>query len=389
MERGPIGRYVTGDLGAASYRAFLPGPLPPSPPLELDRLLLPLVLAQRALTRMDATASALPNRAALIYSYLRREAVLSSQIEGSRSSLSDLLAFEAGEAPGVPIDDVREVSNYVQALEYGLERIADGAPIANALLRALHAILLSSQRGSAMHPGHFRHAQNWIGGSHPGNAEFVPPFPDDVAPCMRALELFVNANPSADGLPPLLRAGLAHLQFETIHPFFDGNGRIGRLLIMLILARADDLRYPALPLSLYLLRRRPVYYHMLNRVRHTGDWEAWLTFFLQGVRETAGDALTTMERLTELWDGDRARIGQSGARRANSARRVHNALCRHPVQSLTGIVAQTGLTFPTASAAMEHLVSLDIAREITGGRRNRLFAYHSAMDLLNQGAEVP
>lgn len=385
MERGAIGQYVDGEFGGAAYRAFLPGPLPPTPPLDLLDLLLPVVTAQCALDRMEITASVLPNREMLTYSYVRKEAVLSSQIEGSRSSLSDLMSFESGEAPGAPTDDVREVSNYVRALEYGMQHVKEGFPVSNELLRELHGILLSSGRGSAMYPGRFRHGQNWISGDHPGNAEFVPPFPEDVEPCMRALERFINAE--GDGLPSLIRAGLSHLQFETIHPFFDGNGRVGRLLMILILHRAGDLQYPVLYLSLYLLKHRSVYYRLLDRVRRTGDWEAWLAFFLDGVQEAAGSAYATMESLVALRDSDRARIRDSGYP-VNSALLVHDALAHRPVQSLTATVERTGLTFPTAAAAMGNLARLGIAQEITGGRRNRLFAYSSYLDILNEGTEV-
>ena len=386
MERGAIGRYVDGEFGGTAYRAFLPGPLPPNPPLELNGLLLRILAAQRALDRMDTMASVLPRRDTLTYSYVRKEAVLSSQIEGSRSSLSDLMSFESSEAPGVPADDdVREVSNYVRALEYGMQRIAEGSPVSNQLIRELHGILLSSGRGNAMYPGRFRHGQNWIGGNHPGNAEFVPPFPEDVEPCMRALERF--ANNQDDGLPSLIRAGLAHLQFETIHPFFDGNGRVGRLLILLILHLAGDLKYPVLYLSLYLLRHRSVYYRLLDRVRRTGDWEAWLYFFLDGVQESAESALTTMERLAALCDGDRERIVDSGYP-VNSALRVHDALINRPIQPLSVTVEQTGLSFTTAAATMDNLARLGIVDEITGGRRNRLFAYRDYLDALSEDTAV-
>ena len=217
MERGAIGRYVSAEFDRVHYRAFLPTYLPPDPPLEFSELMLPTVRALRAVDRMDFTAPRLPNHELLSYSYVRKEAVLSSQIEGSRSSLSDLMSYEISEAPGTPIDDVKEVSNYVKALEHGLRRIEQGDTISNQLIREMHAILLSSGRGSKMYPGQFRHEQNWIGGDHPGNAAFVPPFPEDVEPCMRALERFLSTQD--DGFPSLVRAGLAHLQFETIHPF--------------------------------------------------------------------------------------------------------------------------------------------------------------------------
>ena len=385
MERGTIGHYVSAEFDRVAYRAFLPTTLPPDPPLDFGDLMLPTVRALRAVDRMDFTAPRLPNYELLIYSYVRKEAVLSSQIEGSRSSLSDLIAYEVSEAQGAPIDDVREVSNYVKALEYGLRRIEQGEMLSNQMIREMHAMLLSSGRGSRMYPGQFRHEQNWIGGDHPGNADFVPPFPEDVGPCMRALERFLRTQD--DGLPSLVRAGLAHLQFETIHPFFDGNGRIGRLLIILMLCQAGDLQSPVLYPSLYLLRNRSRYYQMLEHVRRTGDWEVWMTFFLEGIQESAENAFDTIARLDNEFAEDRTRIEDSDYP-AGSAFRVHDALMNRPVQSLSKVSEHTGLTFPTAATAMENLVRLGIAQEITGGRRNRLFAYSKCLEILNEGTEI-
>ena len=389
MERGAIGRYMDGAWEGKAYSAFLPSPLPPNPPLELGDLMLPIVQTVRAIGRMDFTAPLLPNRELLTYSYIRKEAVLSSQIEGSQSSLSDLMSFEISEAPGVPTDDVKEVSNYVKALEHGLSRIDQGEPVSNRLIKELHGILLSSGRGSEKYPGQFRHDQNWINGNqpsnHPGNAAYVPPFAEDVEPCMRALERFIGNQD--DGLPSLIRAGLVHVQFETIHPFFDGNGRIGRLLILLILYQAGDLQSPALSPSLYLLQHRSLYYQMLERVRSTGDWEVWLTFFLEGIRAGAEDAFDTVQRLSVLFEENRTRIRDSGYP-VNSALRVHDALQSHPIQSLSEITEQTRLTFPTVATAMENLTKLGIAREITGGLRNRIFVYIGYLVILNEGTAV-
>ena len=385
MERGAIGRYMDGVWEGRSYSAFQPSPLPPKPPLKLGDLMLPIVQTVRAIARMDFTAPVLLNRELLTYSYVRKEAVLSSQIEGSQSSLSDLISFEISAAPGAHTDDVREVSNYVKVLEHGLSRIDQGEPVSNRLIREMHGILLSSGRGSEKYPGQFRHDQNWINGNHPGNAAYVPPFAEDVEPCMRALERFIGNQD--DGLPSLIRAGLVHVQFETIHPFFDGNGRIGRLLILLILYQAGDLQSPALSPSLYLLQHRSLYYQMLERVRSTGDWEVWLTFFLEGIRAGAEDAFDTVQRLSVLFEENRTRIRDSGYP-VNSALRVHDALQSHPIQSLSEITEQTGLTFPTVATAMENLVNLGIAREITGGQRNRLFAYSDCFDILNEGTVV-
>ena len=264
-----------------------------------------LEAATLALGRLDAISTLLPDDAIFLYAYVRKEAVLSSQIEGTQSTLSDLLLFELEEAPGVPVEDVVEVSNYVAALNHGLRRLEEGFPLSNRLIREIHEVLLSRGRGSDKAPGEFRRSQNWIGGTRPGNAEFVPPPHTAVPDCMTALERFYHAD---DGMPFLVRAGLAHVQFETIHPFLDGNGRVGRLLITLLLCNAGVLRQPLLYLSLYFKQRRSEYYDLLNRVRRTGDWEEWLAFFLEGVRVTAEGAVATSRRLVEVFASDRAAI---------------------------------------------------------------------------------
>jgi Fic family protein len=310
--------------------------------------------------------------------------VLSSQIEGTQSSLSDLLLFELDEAPGVPLDDVVEVSNYVAALDHGLTRLHEGFPLSSRLIREIHEVLLSRGRGSSKAPGEFRSSQNWIGGSRPGNAAFVPPPPLLVPDCMAALERFLHAE--GGGLPVLVRAGLAHVQFETIHPFLDGNGRVGRLLITLLLCHAGVLREPLLYLSLYFKQHRPTYYELLDRVRHDGDWEAWLSFFLEGVKQVAEGAVATAERLGAMFRSDRARIEGAG-RRAGSALRVHEALKVRPIQSMSTAREAAVLSFPAASSAMDLLVELGIARELTGKRRNRLFVYDQYLNVLSEGTE--
>ena len=337
-----------------------------------------------ALGRLDSVTVLLPQPTLFIYAYIRKEAVLSSQIEGTQSSFSDLVMFESDEAPGTPIGDVVEVSSYVAALEHGVERMRGGLPLSNRLIREIHGVLLSEGRGSEKSPGEFRTSQNWIGGSRPGNADFVPPPPTEVGDCMGELERFLHAK--EDGTPVLLRAGLAHVQFETIHPFLDGNGRVGRLLITLFLCHAGVLREPLLYLSLYFKQHRLAYYDLLDEVRRTGDWEAWLAFFLNGVRETAEGAVATATRLTDLFKTNAARIEELG-RRAGSALRVHQALTSHPVRSLSQVCNYSGLTPPTASSAMKSLVELGIAREITGRRRGRLFAYDGYLSILNEGTE--
>jgi Fic family protein len=387
MQRGETGRYEVTNVGGEQVRAFVPAPLPPSPPLVLDGALQrALEAAVLAVGRLDGVSTLLPDKALFLYAYVRKEAVLSSQIEGTQSSLSDLLLFELEEAPGVPLDDVVEVSNYVAALDHGLARLGEGFPLSNRLIREIHGVLLARGRGSGKDPGEFRRSQNWIGGSRPGNAIFVPPPHTAVPDAMAALERFLHARD--DGLPVLVRAALAHVQFETIHPFLDGNGRVGRLLITFLLCHEGVLGEPLLYLSLYLKQNRSAYYELLDRVRRTGDWEAWLVFFLEGVRQVADGAVTTVERLGAVFGEDGARI-QGEGRRAGSALRVHQALKARPIQSMPALCASTRLSFPAVSSAMDLLVQLGIARELTGKRRNRLFLYDRYLAILNEGTETP
>jgi Fic family protein len=384
VKRGETGRYEATTVDGESVRAFVPDPIPPTLPLDFDGgLQQTLEAATLALGRLDGVSTLLPDTSLFLYTYVRKEAVLSSQIEGTQSSLSDLLLFELAEAPGVPRDDVVEVSNYVAALEHGLARLGDGFPLSNRLIREIHGVLLSRGRGSGKAPGEFRRSQNWIGGTRPGNAHFVPPPHTAVEDCMAALERFLHAE---GGLPVLVRAGLAHVQFETIHPFLDGNGRVGRLLITFLLCHAGVLREPLLYLSLHFKQHRPTYYDLLDRVRREGDWESWLAFFLEGVRDTADGAVATARRLAAMFQEDRRQIEPAG-RRAGSALRVHEALKAHPLLSLPAICQRTGLSFPAASSAVDLLLERGIARELTGKRRNRLFLYDKYLAILNEGTE--
>ena len=385
MERGPTGHYGFTEYRGEQVQAFMPYPLPPDPPLELaDNLLHKLERATLALGRLDAISTLLPDKDLFIYAYVRKEAVLSSQIEGTRSSLSDLLMFEADEAPGAPVDDVLEVSTYVDALVYGLGQIANGRSLSSQLIREIHGRLLAEGRGSSFNPGEFREQQNWIDGTHPNNARFVPPPHSAISDCMAELVGFLDAKD--DGIPTLVRAGLAHLQFETIHPFLDGNGRIGRLIITLFLCYAGLLQEPLLYLSLYLKQHRSVYYQRLDWVRQTGDWERWLAFFLDGVQETAEGAWNTSQRLRQLFAADRNSI-QQNRRRANAALRVQEALMARPIVSLSEVRRRTGLSFSGASSGMDMLVDMGIAREFTDRRRNRLFAYDEYLAILSEGTE--
>ena len=386
MRRGETGRYEGVVAGGESVRAFVPAPLPPAPPLVLDGgLERTLEGAVAGVGRLDGVSTLLPSRELFLYTYVRKEAVLSSQIEGTQSSLADLLLFELDEVPGVPLDDVVEVSSYVAALDHGLARMRSGFPLSSRLIREIHGVLLAKGRGSSKEPGEFRRTQNWVGGSRPGNAVFVPPPHSAVPECMAVLERFLHADD--DGLSMLVRAALAHVQFETIHPFLDGNGRVGRLLITLLLCHAGLLREPLLYLSLYLKQHRAEYYALLDAVRRDGDWEAWLAFFLRGVRETADGAFSTAQRLVAMFDRDREQIEASG-RRAGSALRVHDAMKARPIVSLPAVCEATGLSFPAASSGMEVLEGLGIASELTGKKRKRLWRYAGYVDVLSEGTEV-
>lgn len=367
-----------------SVRSFVPPPLPPVPPVRLDGLQHLLEQANQAIGRLDGLASILPDLSLLIYTYVRKEAVLSSQIEGTQSSLSDLLMFENDEAPGVPISDVEEVSNYVAAMTHGLQRLRDGFPLSLRLIREIHGILLSGGRGSKKQPGEFRTSQNWIGGTRPGNAAFVPPPPELVLDCMGKLELFLHEK--ALNLPVLIKAALVHVQFETIHPFLDGNGRLGRLLITFLLCAEEILHEPILYLSLYFKAHRTAYYELLDRVRTKGDWEAWLDFFLIGVKETADQAATAARRIVALFDRHEKQINALG-RPAASVLRVFQHMQRNPIVSIPAAAQKIGISAPTVAKSLDHMRQLGILREVTGRVRHRLFVYEEYLAILNEGTE--
>jgi Fic family protein len=318
--------------------------------------------------------------------YVRKEAVLSSMIEGTQSSLSDLLMFEFEHQPGVPLDDVQEVSNYVAALYLGLQRLNEDFPLSLRLIREIHGVLLSKGRGAEKEPGEFRRSQNWIGGSRPGNAIFVPPPPEQVLECMGKLELFLHDLP--DKTPVIVKAALAHVQFETIHPFLDGNGRLGRLLITLIFCSHHILKEPMLYLSLYFKTHRDRYYQLLNSVRLTGDWESWLEFFADAVIETATQAVDTAQQLMRLASDDGTRVNQL-KRISGSANLVHKAMLERPMAPPNWVRQKTQLSQATVNACLRELVTLGIVKEVTGQKRNRLYSYTQYISIMNQGTELP
>jgi Fic family protein len=387
MKRELQGRYVTISTVGEKAQAFVPAPLPPRPPIDwTPELRSKFDQALLALGRLDSVSTLLPDTSLFLYMYVRKEAVLSSMIEGTQSSLSDLLLFELDQEPGVPLDDVREVSHYVAALDHGLRLLEEGLPLSLRLFREIHGVLLTKGRGSHQTPGEFRRSQNWIGGTRPSNAAFVPPPAEEVLECMSKLELFLHDQP--EPTPALLKAALAHVQFETIHPFLDGNGRLGRLLITLLLCEQKILREPMLYLSLYFKTHRPYYYELLNKVRLTGDWEVWLDFFAEAVIVTATQAVATAQQLLDLSKRDRDKISSLG-RAAASTLQVHRALMEHPIATSGSLVARTGITPATVNKALGHLEQLGIVKELTAQKRNRLFSYEGYIEIMSRGTELP
>jgi Fic family protein len=381
------GAKVSRSLDGKKYMAFIPKPLPPSPALEMSHELYDLLeKANRALGRLDGVTTILPDAYLFTYFYLRKEAVLSSQIEGTQSSLSELLLFESEHAPGVPLDDPKQVLNYVNAMYHGLQSIKSvkGLPLSLRLLKEMHKILLTGARGQTEDPGEFRVVQNWIGGTHPSNAVYVGPPQEKVMECLDRFEKFLYGIP--EPTPVLIKAALAHVQFESIHPFKDGNGRLGRLLITLLLCAEGALSEPMLYLSLFFKAHRQEYYACLQSVRETGDWESWLRFMLTGVIETAEQACTSARQILQLFDADRKRIEGLG-RVANSMLRVHWLLQHKAIISIKTAVQELNISEPTVGSCIKRLIELGIVREATGWRRNRMFLYDQYIKILNEGTE--
>lgn len=382
-----LGRRVAISTAGERAEAFVPPSLPPDPPVRLGELQVLLGQAHEAVGRLDGIRWVLPDPEMFLYMYVRKEALLSSQIEGTQSSLSELLRFENENAPGAPENaDVIEVSNYVEALYHGLGRIRaekKGLPVSSRLIREVHKKLLSRGRGSTKLPGRFRTSQNWIGGTRPGNAIYVPPPHEEVPALMSDLENFLHEDA---GLPPLVKAALAHVQFETIHPFLDGNGRAGRLLITLYLCECGVLAEPLLYLSLHFKTHRAEYYDRLTAVRLRGDWEGWLRFFLEGVVETCRQATETARRLLRLFEEDRRRIENVG-RPTSSSIRLHQLLQRRALISAPWAARELAVSPPTATSAIGRLERLGIISEITGRKWGRMFAYKQYLNILEEGTK--
>lgn len=388
MQRGAQGSIRSHKTGNETVRAFVPHRLPPTPALQLDdpELRAALDKAMYALGGLATISAALPDTSVFLYSYVRKEAVLSSMIEGTQSSLSDLLLFELDEVPGVPLDDVTEVSRYVAALETGQQLLADGLPVCNRLIKAIHQELLAGGRGSALQPGVFRTSQNWIGGTRPGNAAFVPPPADAVVECMSDLEKYLNETDTSHSA--LVQSALAHVQFETIHPFLDGNGRVGRLLIALLLCESGLLPQPLLYISLFLKTHRTEYYRLLDAVRFEGAWEEWLMFFAEAVSVTSEQAIGTVLELQSLMKTDKQQVMSVG-RSSGSVLQVFDVLCERPVVNASMLQEKLALSVPTINAALKALEKLSIVQEMTGASRHRVYAYTQYLDVLNRSTGLP
>ncbi len=385
LEAAPrASRFESRPLGGEMVNYHFPGSLPPQPMPDLMDFHSRLERANQALGRLDGISVVLPDIAIFLYSYMRKEALLSSQIEGTQSSLSDLLHYESEDAEGVPIIDVQEVSNYIRAMNHGLGVLEDGFPLSLRLIRDIHRELLAKGRGSDKQPGEFRTTQNWIGGTRPGNAFYVPPPPESVPDYMSELERFLHFD--SPSMPVLVKAAIAHVQFESIHPFLDGNGRLGRLLITFLLCYERMLSHPLLYLSLYFKQNRDLYYRLLTEVRTTGNWAAWIEFFLTGVEETARGAFQAAQRIREIHERDRQSLSDL-RREGPTVLRVFEAFRRTPGLTIKAAQAKTGLTFPPVSKAMKILCDLKILRETSGKQRGQFFVYDEYLAILSEGTE--
>ena len=380
-QKGRAGQYIR---QVAGYSAFIPTQLPPVPPLKMDDETLTLISqADRALGRLDGSIQTLPDPDLFVFMYIRKEAVFSSQIEGTQSSLDDVLEAEADLLNPRRPGDAHEVLNYVKALRYGLERLKE-LPVSIRLIREIHKQLLEEARGREQNPGELRTTQNWIGpsGSRLNQATFIPPPPDVVPHALGQLESFLH---ETDPMPSLVKIGLAHAQFETIHPFLDGNGRMGRLLITFLLCERNILQKPVLYLSHYLKRHRTQYYDMLQNIRDNGSWEEWIKFFLTAVAEVSLEATTTARRIVNLREEHRRIITENFGRTAANGLRVFEGLFSQPITSVKALANQTQVSFTAANQLMQRFMEHRILIEMTGHTRNRVFGYRSYIDLFTDG----
>lgn len=384
MKNTRIGIYKIKKVPGESYKAYIPSKLPPEPPINFEALYPYLEKATLALAELNSITQIIPNTDLFIYMYVRKEALLSSQIEGTQSSFSDLILFEHQQKPNVSVEDVEEVSNYVRAINHGLERIKNGFPLSLRLLREIHRVLLSGGRGIQMLPGEFRRSQNWIGGTRPGNAFFVPPPSEDLMDCLSDLEKFICNDENT--MPILLKAGIAHVQFETIHPFLDGNGRLGRLLITLLLCTSGMLHEPILYLSLYLKQNRTTYYDLLQQVRTHGTWEIWLEFFLEGVWKSAKQAINTAKEINHLFEQDLKKIDTLGRAKFSCIEALEQ-LKKLPQVSVPLLSELLNMTAPTARSSLNHLLELGILEEMSGKKRDKIYVYRRYLNILEEGTD--
>jgi Fic family protein len=377
-----IGKYITQKITGEPYKAYIPPKLPLQPPIDLVKLYPYLEKATLALGEVNSRIQLIPNMALFVYMYARKEALFSSQIEGTQSSFSDLMLFEHHQKPTVSLADVEEVSSYVKAMSYGLKRLNDDFPLSLRLLREVHKILLAHGRGSASLPGEFRRSQNWIGGTRPGNALYVPPPVEFLDSCLSNFEKFLHDN----NLPILIKAGIAHLQFESIHPFLDGNGRLGRLLITLLLCNSGMLNEPILYLSLYLKQHRQIYYELLQEVRLHGNWETWLEFFLEAIFTSSKDVIHTTIKINNLFESDLDKIATLG-RAKYSCEQVFEFLKKLPEVTVPLLAKELNISAPTARTALNHMVNLGVLEEVSGKKRDKIYLYRQYLNILEEGAE--
>ena len=380
MQRIQHGKLIKSSLvGNEPYNVYIPEALPPIPQINMAEISRTLEKANIAIGELNGAYDAGIDPFIINYMYVRKEAVLSSQIEGTQSTLDDLMRYESGSSIGVPVDDVAEVSSYVAAMNHGLKRVQGGFPLSLRLIRELHKILLTNVRGHFKMPGEFRWSQNWIGGTRPGNAAFVPPSPEMVGDLLSSMEKFLHAK---DNIPVLVKAALVHQQFETIHPFLDGNGRIGRLLITFFLCVQGFLRSPFLYLSLFFKRHRDIYYEMLSLPRKNGDWEKWINFFLEGVTVSANDAKDTLIKIKNLFICDDMKITQLGRSR-DSAQQVFAVFKQKPLLTIAEITAGTGLSKPTAISSVKRLIDLGIVKNKSEKKWGQIYSYTGYVDLIS------
>ena len=378
MERGIQGKLLKCSVTSECYEAYIPNNLPPKPEIDIQSVSSLLEKANQAIGALNGVISTVPDSAIINYMYVRKEALLSSQIEGTQSTLDDLLKYESNQTQGIPVEDASEVSSYVAALNYGINKINEGFPLALRLIREIHAILLTNSRGNTKLPGEFRSSQNWIGGTRPGNARFVPCPPDKLLDILSELEKFINID---DNIPTLVKAALIHAQFESIHPFLDGNGRLGRLLITFFLCVKGLLKSPFLYLSLFFKKNRSLYYEYLNNVRYHGDWESWIKFFLEGIIETSNDARETVVQIQKLFSEDEKKLETLGKAKV-SAKTVFAQFEQKPILTVAEIENRIKLSRPTIISSINRLIDLGIISNTSEKKWGQTYAYSKYIELL-------